>query len=29
MEEMTTLLAYAKKGIFELHQLQKDALSKN
>ena len=29
MGEMTTLLAYAKKGILELHQLQKDALSKN
>jgi ribonuclease PH len=29
MEEMAILLAYAKKGIFELHLLQKDALSKN
>ncbi len=26
MEEMTTLLAYAQKGIQELHQLQNDAL---
>ena len=27
MDEMNMLLAYAQKGIFELHQLQRDALA--